>query len=104
MSRYIFTIPARQDIKEITRYIAGFNRTAARKLKDRIQQQCKQLAEFPNMGRNRDDLLSGLRSFPVEDYLIFYRQIPNGVEIVRIVSGYRDLEAVFSSNQTDVEE
>lgn len=104
MNRCVVTGPAKQDLKEISGYIARFNRIAARRLQERIKHQCKQLAEFPNMGRNRDDVLSGLRSFPIEDYLIFYRQIANGVEIVRIVSGYRDLEALFSSNQTEIEE
>jgi toxin ParE1/3/4 len=104
MSRYIFAPSARLDLKDIVRYITRFNPTAARRLKASIQQQCKRLADYPNIGRNREQLLSGLRSFPVEDYLIFYRQIPNGVEIVRIVSGYRDLEAVFSSNETEDEE
>ena len=48
------------------------------------------------MGRRRDELLPTLRSFPVDDYLIFYRPIVEGIEVVRIVSGYRDLEALFS--------
>jgi toxin ParE1/3/4 len=47
------------------------------------------------MGRRRDELLPSLRSFPVEDYLIFYRPIEEGIEILRVVSGYRDLEALF---------
>lgn len=47
------------------------------------------------MGRRRDELLPSLRSFPVEDYLIFYRSIEDGIDILRVVSGYRDLEALF---------
>jgi toxin ParE1/3/4 len=104
MSRYILAPSARLDLKEILRYITRFNPAAARRLKVSIQQQCKRLADYPNMGRDREQLSSGLRSFPIEDYLIFYRQIANGIEIVRIVSGYRDLEALFSNNQTEVEE
>ncbi|MEH1965593.1 MAG: type II toxin-antitoxin system RelE/ParE family toxin [Nostoc sp.] len=46
------------------------------------------MADFPNMGQSFDTFVSGLRSFPVEDYLIFYRPIDGGVEMVRIVSGY----------------
>ncbi len=49
------------------------------------------------MGQSSDTFASGLRSFPVENYLIFYRPIDGGVEGVRIVSGYRDLETVFLS-------
>lgn len=55
------------------------------------------MADFPNIGQSSDTFARGLRSFPVEDYLIFYRPIDGGVEIVRIVSGYRDLETVFLS-------
>ena len=68
MSRYILTIPATQDIREISIYIARFNPAAARRFRETIKQQCKLLADFPNMGRNRDNLQLGLRSFPVEDY------------------------------------
>jgi toxin ParE1/3/4 len=101
MSRYIIAPSAKRELKEINSYIARYNSTAARRFKERIKQQCKLLADFPEMGQNRDELESGLRSFPIENYLIFYRPIANGVEIVRVVSGYRDLEAIFSSDDTD---
>lgn len=97
MSRYTLTIPAKQDLKEITKYVASFNPAAARRLREKIKQQCKLLADFPNMGQSCDNLERSLRSFPVEDYWIFYRPIDGGVEIVRVVSGYRDLEVIFSS-------
>ncbi len=73
MSKCIFSIPAKNDLKEINRFIASNNPQAARRLKDKIRQQCNILADFPNMGRNRDEVLPTLRSFPVNDYLIFYR-------------------------------
>ncbi|NEP39938.1 MAG: type II toxin-antitoxin system RelE/ParE family toxin [Okeania sp. SIO2H7] len=101
MSRYFIAIPAKQDLKEINSYIARYNSTAARSFKERIKQQCKLLADFPEMGQNRDELEPGLRSFSIENYLIFYRPIASGVEIIRVVSGYRDLEAIFSNEETD---
>jgi toxin ParE1/3/4 len=100
MSQCIFAPSARLDLKEISTYIMRFNPIAARKFKNKIKQQCKLLADFPNMGQSCDNFESGLRSFPVEDYLIFYRPINGGVEIARIVSGYRNLEALFSSEDT----
>lgn len=99
MARYFLTIPAKEDIKEITRYIAQFNPDAARRLTQAIKQQCKLLANFPNMGRNQDDFESGLQSFPVENYLIFYRAVGEGVEILRVLSGYQDLEAIFYGDE-----
>ncbi|MEH2124390.1 type II toxin-antitoxin system RelE/ParE family toxin [Nostoc sp.] len=97
MSRCILAPSARLDLKEISSYIARYNPDAALRLNKKIKQQCKLLADFPNMGQSYDTFASGLRSFPVEDYLIFYRPIDGGVEVVRIVSGYRDLETVFLS-------
>lgn len=97
MSRDIFTPTAKQDIVEINRYLIKFSPAAARRLKDKIQRQCKLLVDFPAMGKKADNLEPGLRSFPLEDYVIFYRPLNNKIEIVRIVSGYRDLEVLFSS-------
>ena len=65
MSRYVLTIPAKQDLKEINRYIIRYNPDAARRLNEKIKQQCKLLADFPNMGQSFDNFASGLRSFPV---------------------------------------
>ena len=48
------------------------------------------------MGAKRDELMPGLRSFPVGDYLVFYRVADRGIEIIRVVSGYRDLPALFA--------
>ena len=104
MARYFFTIPAKQDIKEIVRYIAQFNPDSAKRLKEAIKQQCKLLADFPSMGRSRDELELDLRSFLVEDYLIFYRVVSGNIEIVRIVSGYRDIELLFSGESSGEEE
>jgi toxin ParE1/3/4 len=91
-----FTVPASRDIETIIDLIAdnsGFD--AAENFLKKVNQKCKNLGIFPNMGRPRDELLQELRSFPVDDYLIFYRPIKGGIEILRVVSGYRDLEALF---------
>jgi toxin ParE1/3/4 len=99
MSKCIFSILAKNDLKEINRFIATNNPKAARRLKDQIRQQCNILADFPNMGRKRDELLPTLCSFPVDDYLIFYRPLERGIEILRVVSGYRDLDALFNKDE-----
>ncbi|SKB11555.1 conserved hypothetical protein [Planktothrix sp. PCC 11201] len=104
MSRYLITLPAKQDLREINNYLTRFSPVAVRQINEKIQQQFKRLADFPNMGQSCNELSEGLRRFPVEDYLIFYRPISNGVEIVRIVSGYRNIEAVFSDQESPEEE
>jgi toxin ParE1/3/4 len=47
------------------------------------------------MGRNRPELALALRSFPVGNYIIFYRQIRNGIEVIRVLNAMRDIDALF---------
>jgi toxin ParE1/3/4 len=37
----------------------------------------------------------GLRSFPVGNYVVFYRIVPEGIELVRVLHGARDLRRLF---------
>ena len=55
------------------------------------------LARYPFMGRRRDDdLRSGLRSFPADDYLIIHRIEENDVVLIlHVVHGSRDIHALF---------
>jgi toxin ParE1/3/4 len=36
-----------------------------------------------------------LRSFPVKNYVIFYRPLEDGIEIVRVLHGAQDLPPLF---------
>ncbi|WP_081593685.1 type II toxin-antitoxin system RelE/ParE family toxin [Anabaena sp. PCC 7938] len=58
--------------------------------------QYKYLANFPNMGRSYANVKADLRGVLLDSYIIFYRVIDNGIEIVRVVSGYRNLESLFA--------
>ncbi len=86
---------ASQDLAEINEYLFANNPNAAEQFLNSVTQKFELLANFSNMGRRRDELAPALRSFPLNDYLIFYRPIENGIEIVRVVSGYRDLDTLF---------
>jgi toxin ParE1/3/4 len=55
------------------------------------------LALFPDLGERRDDLAASLRCFAVGGYAIVYRPSGAGIEIVRVVSGARDIEALFDT-------
>jgi toxin ParE1/3/4 len=47
------------------------------------------------VGRQRNDLRTGIRSFPVGNYVVLYRIDGDDVMIQRVVRGSRDLEALF---------
>jgi toxin ParE1/3/4 len=81
------------DITSIWEFIADDNMKAADALIDRIDQVFDMLARNPLAGRARDDLALKLRSFPVESYLIFYVPVSDGIEVVRVMHGRRDIDA-----------
>jgi toxin ParE1/3/4 len=87
----IRTAKAEEDLIEIWMYVATDNPEAADKLIERIDTKCQMLADNPAMGQVRPDIASGLRYFPTGQYLILYREISGGVEIVRVVHGARYL-------------
>ena len=57
-----------------------------------VDAKLQTLARNPLLGRLRPELAADLRSFPVRQYVIFYRALSRGVEIVRVLHGARDLE------------
>ena len=95
MTALRFRPRADQDLDDIWAFIAEDDPTAASRFVRLIEERCRILAENPLMGRSRSELAPGLRSFPFGNYLVFDVPIENGVEIVRVVSGARDIEALF---------
>jgi len=91
MSNYSFSDAAIQDLNEICEYITQNSPSAASRLFDAIRQKCKLVAGVPNMGRSYERLSPALRGFVVEDYIVFYYDRQDGIDITRIVSGYRNL-------------
>jgi len=97
MTRYIFSPLAREDFQNIHDYIAAQVPDAALDFVTRLELTCEKLASLPEIGRSREELAAGIRSFPVARHLIFYRIIEDGVEIVRILHGAQNIERIFDS-------
>ncbi|MFQ6029321.1 MAG: type II toxin-antitoxin system RelE/ParE family toxin [Dehalococcoidia bacterium] len=55
------------------------------------------LAGNPYIGRNREDIAPSLRSLPFHGFMVFFRPMSDGVEIVRVLQGSRDIEALFDT-------
>jgi len=91
------TAKAEEDLIDIWVYIAQAKVSAADSLLDRIEEKFFVLAEQPRLGPRCPDIAPELRCFPVGNYLILYREISVGVEIVRVVHGARRLTGLFSS-------
>jgi toxin ParE1/3/4 len=61
-----------------------------------LMRACTRLIENPELGRRRDELISGLRSFVIDPHVVFYRLSGAAVEIVRVVHQREDIETIIS--------
>ncbi len=97
MGRLVVRPQALTDLDDIFDYIADDSLDRAIAFLRNLYQQMETLAANPGIGRRRDALLPGLRSLPYGNYLIFYTPLDDGVDIVRVLNGARDLEALFQN-------
>ena len=91
MTRFRLSALAKNDLAEVRAFIAADNPAAADRQTGAFFDRFHMLARNPEMGESRPDLGVDLRIFSVGNYVIVFRQMAGGVEIARVVSGYRDL-------------
>lgn len=95
---------ARQDALDITQAIAKDSVSAAEAFFAELEQACTLLATMPYIGaahRFQVTRLEGLRIWPLrrfEKYLIFYRPTTDGLDVIRILHGARDLPSRFGDS------
>jgi toxin ParE1/3/4 len=95
MPTVLRTSRAHLDLVEAALHIAEENPTVADHWLDLIDEKCESLSRLPELGRKRPDLAPGLRSLPAGNYVIFYRPITDGIEVIRVLHGARDIPALF---------
>jgi toxin ParE1/3/4 len=87
------------DLTAIWSYVAEDSLANADKLAARIDKAFTLLARRPGLGRARSELYPNLRSFVVRKYVVFYLPLPNGIDVIRILHGARDIETVFDDEE-----
>ena len=98
MSRYVINILATRDLNEIADYFAETSLEAGERFFREFNRKCQQLVAFPNSGKSYTEIRSDLRGLPLEGYVIFYRVLDDGIEILRVVSGRRNFPALFEES------
>ena len=86
---------AEADILEIWAYIAEGSIVEADNWVDKLDEKLALWATQPMMGRARDELVEGVRSFAFGRYVVFYQPLPDGIDVVRVLHGRRDIDANF---------
>jgi toxin ParE1/3/4 len=85
------------DLELIADYVSRDNSSAAIKLMRSLIDRFMLLANQPMSGEVRNDLRRGLRCVAVGNYVIFFEPLPDGVRILRVIHGARDLRAAIES-------
>lgn len=74
----------------------------ARRFLSQAEATFQRLASMPGIGTRyepHEPLYADLRYFPISrfrDYLVFYRPVPGGIEMFRVLHGARDLHGILA--------
>lgn len=96
MRTLLITIPASQDLEEISGYFLQASVDAGDRFVEGFGKKCQQLARYPHIGKSYAQLKPGLRGISFMNHIIFYRVLEGRIEILRVISGYRNLRDVFA--------
>jgi len=94
MARLRIVASAKQDLSDIFDFIARDKPIAAANWVDKIQEKCELISETPEFGEVRPEYGPEIRSSTLGRYVIFYRPIGNGIEVLRIIVGDRDIQSL----------
>jgi len=94
--RFVLSEAAADDLRDIYEYIAADDPVAAWRVLEDIRTAMHRLADHPGLGHLRDDLAEeALRVWTVHSYLVIYRPDAQPLQVVRVLSGYRDIAVLF---------
>jgi toxin ParE1/3/4 len=95
---------ARRDLIEIfQRYTREAGVGVARRFRAQAEAAFARLASMPSMGTRYEadnPAFGELRFFPLasrfKSYLVFYRPMPDGIEVARVLHGARDIPSILT--------
>jgi toxin ParE1/3/4 len=97
MKRIRVSGPAERDLDGIWYYIAKKSGSidTANGVIDSLTEAFLRFARAPEAGTRREEIETGLRGFPVGNYIVYYREIGKHVVISRVIHGMRDQRAAY---------
>ncbi len=89
---YKLSKQAAEDLEDIFDFTAKeFGPDQAAKYLYELDEVFSQMIVNPEIGKARDEIRKGLRSFPKSSHVVFYRIRENYIWIVRVLHGSRDI-------------
>ena len=102
MARVIQSNEALADLDAIYDYIGIEKQSprAADRFMDELQEKLEAYARQPEMGESRPELDESLRSFTFKkNYVVIYRPVDEGIDVLRVLHGARDYGRFFRPPQ-----
>lgn len=95
---FAVTRAAETDYLGIWLYIAQDSVVNADRFIDLLQSKHAIIASQPRIGTPRPDFGPEVRSYPVGQYILFYRLHAGRIELLRVLHGARDLPRLFDAD------
>jgi toxin ParE1/3/4 len=87
---------AQRDVRGIRLYgLKQWGEGQADDYESALNRAMESLRANPRIGVARDNLLPGLRAYPVEHHVLYYRIVDDTIEVVRILHGRADAARHF---------
>jgi toxin ParE1/3/4 len=88
----LFIAPAaKSDLKEIYQYgLRQWGQAQSNSYLEKLKECFWSLRKQPLIGVERTDILSRVRSLPVESHTLFYRGTEDRIEVIRVLHGRQD--------------
>ena len=95
-----WSVPARNDLKQIHDYIAKDSKYYARKVIQEIIAKTETLTELPEIGRMVPEISDqNVRELIVYSYRLIYEISAAGIEILAIIHGRRDFAPAWDKRE-----
>jgi toxin ParE1/3/4 len=92
----VLTAPAELDLQVIwDQQVRFFDERRAQLLLTQIFRLIYDLEAFPELGRKREEIASGLRGLGIKDYVVLYTITTQGVTIMRVLHRRQDMRRIF---------
>jgi toxin ParE1/3/4 len=95
MAQVIRSEQAQADLEEIFDYLDSQSTQAADRFAVKFEQSCELHAKHSQIGASSHEYAPNLRHFTVWNYAVFYRPIDDGIEVIRVIHGARDIPKLF---------
>jgi toxin ParE1/3/4 len=91
----IWSMPARNDLKQIYDYITKDSRYYATNVVENVISKAENLDEFPEIGRVVPEIGDkNVRELIIYSYRLIYELVSNDVQILAIIHGKRDFSSL----------